>query len=66
MNKEQMKYKKFIERKAKKIASLEKKLDLGEDVKLIQDEIDNIMSTLSLQDMLEIDDYIIKKNLLTK
>ena len=56
--------KEYIARKAKKIAEIEKQMRLGKDVQTAQKEIQNIMCTLSIEDMLEIDEYIIKNNLL--
>ena len=56
--------KEYIARKAKKIAEIEKQMCLGKDVQTAQKEIQNIMCTLSIEDMLEIDEYIIKNNLL--
>ena len=56
--------KEYIARKAKKIAKIEKQMRLGKDVQTAQKEIQNIMYTLSIEDMLEIDEYIIKNNLL--
>ena len=56
--------KEYIARKAKKIAEIEKQMHLGKDVQTAQKEIQDIMCTLSIEDMLEIDEYIIKNNLL--
>ena len=56
--------KEYIARKAKKIAEIEKQMRLGKDVQIAQKEIQDIMCTLSIEDMLEIDEYIIKNNLL--
>ena len=56
--------KEYIARKAKKIAEIEKQMRLGKDVQIVQKEIQDIMCTLSIEDMLEIDEYIIKNNLL--
>ena len=56
--------KEYIARKAKKIAEIEKQMRLGKDVQTAQKEIQDIMCTLSIEDMLEIDEYIIKNNLL--
>ena len=52
-------------RVAKQIVELEKEGQLGKNVKENQAKIENIMSTLSLLDLLEIDEYIMKKHLLT-
>lgn len=56
--------KEYIARKAKKIAEIEKQMRLGKDVQTAQKEIQDIMCTLSIEDMLEIDEYIIKNNFL--
>lgn len=61
MKKEKQKYKEFIKRKAKKIIELENQIQLGKDVQNAENEIQNIMCSLSIEDMLEIDDYIITK-----
>ena len=58
--------KEYIARKAKKIAEMEKQMRLGKDVQTAQKEIQNIMCALSIEDMLEIDEYITTKKLLTK
>lgn len=49
---------------SEQIVALEKEMRLGKNVKENQDKIENIMSTLSIEEMLQIDDYIIKKQLL--
>lgn len=46
---------------SQKIVNLENKIQLGNNVKENEDKINNIMSTLSLEDLLEIDEYITKK-----
>lgn len=51
---------------SQKIVNLENKIQLGNNVKENEDKINNIMSTLSLEDLLEIDEYITKKKMLTK
>jgi hypothetical protein len=51
---------------ANKIVALEKQLQLGENVKEVQQKIEDIMSSLSVEDVLLVDDYIMKKKLLTK
>lgn len=50
---------------AKQIVELEKECQLGKNVQENMAKIENIMSTLSLLDILEIDEYIMKKHLLT-
>lgn len=57
---------KRIKRIAQKIVNLEKELQLGKNVKENQQKIEDIMSSLSVEDMLQIDEYITKKKLLTK
>jgi TATA-box binding protein (TBP) (component of TFIID and TFIIIB) len=57
---------KRIKNIANKIANLEKEMLLGKSVQENQQKIENIVSTLSLEDMLEIDEYILKKKLLTR
>ena len=56
---------KKIEKIAKQIVTLEKECDLGKNVKVNMAEIEKIVSTLSIEEMLEVDDYIIRKKLLT-
>lgn len=56
--------KNFIARKAKQIAEIEKEMRLDKNVEIAQKKIEEIMCTLSLEDMLEIDEYIIKNKLL--
>jgi hypothetical protein len=50
---------------ANQIVELEKECQLGKNVKENMAKIENIMCTLSILDMLEIDEYITKKKLLT-
>ena len=57
---------KYIKILAQKIVKLEKEICLGKDVQMNQKKIQNIMESLSLSEMLEIDEYIQRKNLLTK
>ena len=57
---------KRIKRIAQKIVNLEEELQLGKKVKENQQKIEDIMSSLSVEDMLQIDEYITKKKLLTK
>ena len=51
---------------AEKIVKLEKQLNLDKDCQSAMEEIQKIVNTLSLEDMLEIDEYITVKKLLTK
>lgn len=57
---------KRIKRIAQKIVNLEEELQLGKNVKENQQKIEDIMSSLSVEDMLQIDEYITKKKFLTK
>lgn len=59
MNRE---YKKQLQQVARKVAKLEKRRANGENV---EGEIDALFGTLSIEDMLYVDDYIISKKLLT-
>ena len=49
-----------------KIVKAEKELLLGKNVQENQQKIENIMSSLSFEDVLLLDDYIQRKKLLTK
>lgn len=51
---------------AEKIVKLENQLNLDKDYQSAMEEIQKIVNTLSLEDMLEIDEYITVKKLLTK
>lgn len=51
---------------AEKIVKLEKEKSLGKSEKEIMNEIESIINTLSFDEMIEIDNYIISKKLLTK
>ena len=51
---------------AEKIVKLENQLNLDKDCQSAMEEIQKIVNTLSLEDMLEIDEYITVKKLLTK
>lgn len=53
-----MKREKKIKEKAEKIVALEKQLNFQ--------ELENFISTLTIDEMMEIDDYIMTKKLLTK
>ena len=61
------KKKKYIKRVAEQIVKLEK-LCISEPTKLseTQDKMEQLVLGLSLEDMLEIDEYILEKKLLTK
>lgn len=63
MKNEKQKHKEFIKRKASKIIELENQMRLGKDAKTAEKEIQNIMSSLNLEDMLEIDEYIYHKKI---
>ena len=51
---------------AEEIVKLENQLNLDKDCQSAMEEIQKIVNTLSLEDMLEIDEYITVKKLLTK
>ena len=51
---------------SEEIVELEKNIELGKDVQSSQQKIENIILSLSFEDVLKLDDYIFKKNLLTK
>lgn len=51
---------------AKKIVKAEKELQLGKNVKENQHKIEDIMSSLSLEEAIRLDAYISEKKLLTK
>lgn len=57
---------KYIKLVAQKIVEAEKKLLLGKNVQENQQKIEDIMSSLSFEDVLLLDDYIQRKKLLTK
>lgn len=52
---------KKLERAANKIMKLERKISLGKDVQEAESEIQKITDSLTLEDMMFIDDYIMKK-----
>ena len=56
---------KKIKEIAKQIALLEKECALGKNVQSNMAEIEKIMSTLSIEEMFEVDEYITRKKLLT-
>ena len=60
------KHRTHIRKKALQIVELEQQIRLGKDVQSNQQKIQGIMSTLSMEDILFIDDYIRRSNLLTK
>lgn len=51
---------------AKKIVKAEKELQLGKNVKENQHKIEDIMSSLSLEEAIRLDAYISEKKMLTK
>ena len=55
-----------IKKLAQQIVELEKEMQLGKNVQENSDKIENIMCSLSFEDIFLIDEYIIKKKLLTK
>lgn len=57
---------KYIKLVAQKIVKAEKELLLGKNVQENQQKIEKIMSSLSFEDVLLLDDYIQRKKLLTK
>ena len=58
--------KKRIKRLAEKIVQLEKQARDGKNEQEVMSKIQNITDSLSIEDMLEIDEYIFTKKLLTK
>ena len=58
--------KKRIKRLAEKIVQLEKQAREGKNEQEVMSKIQNITDSLSIEDMLEIDEYIFTKKLLTK
>lgn len=60
------KHRTYIRKKALQIVELEQQIRLGKNVQSNQQKIQGIMSTLSMEDILFIDDYIRRSNLLTK
>lgn len=57
---------KYLKIAAQKIVKAEKELLLGKNIQENQQKIENIMSSLSFEDVLLLDDYIQRKKLLTK
>lgn len=67
MNRAQRRKKeKELKKIAQRIINLEEQMRLGKDVKSAQNKIQEIMSALSTEEMLMIDDYIIGSRKLTK
>lgn len=58
--------KKRIKRLAEEIVQLEKQAHEGKNEQEVMSKIQNITDSLSIEDMLEIDEYIFTKKLLTK
>ena len=58
--------KKRIKRLAEKIVQLEKQAREGKNEQEVMSKIQNITDSLLIEDMLEIDEYIFTKKLLTK
>ena len=58
--------KKNIKTIAEEIARLEKLCQSGANLSKNQDKLEQLILGLSFQEMLEIDEYILEKNLLTK
>ena len=61
-----MKRKKNIKMIAEEIARLEKSYQSKNNVSESLNKLEQIIQTLSLEEMLEIDEYILKEKLLTK
>lgn len=53
----------YLQRKALQIASLQNQICEGKDIKLNEDKIQMIMSSLSLEDLFWVLDYIERKQL---
>lgn len=51
---------------ARSIVDLEKNILLGKDIQESKKKIENIVTPLSFEDMLLVDNYIMSKKLLTK
>lgn len=50
---------------AQKIVKAEQEMRLGKDVQENKQKIENIVSSLSFEDMIAVDDYIYRKKMLT-
>ena len=61
-----MKDEKKIKQLAKQIFILEKECQLGNNVQENMNKIEQLTQTLSLDEMLEVDTYIMEKKFLTK
>ena len=57
---------KRIQSIARSIVDLEKDILLGKDIQESKKKIENIVTSLSFEDMLLVDNYIMSKKLLTK
>ena len=57
---------KNIKKLAQEIARLEKECQLGNNISDNLEKLEQLTSNLSLHEMLEIDNYILEKKLLTK
>ena len=51
---------------ANKIAQIEEQIALGNNIQENQNKIQNITDSLTLEEILQVDEYIIRKKLLTK
>lgn len=51
---------------ANKIAQIEEQIALGNNVQENQNKIQNITDSLTLEEILQVDEYIARKKLLTK
>ena len=51
---------------ANKIAQIEEQIALGNNVQENQNKIQNITDSLTLEEILQVDEYITRKKLLTK
>ena len=60
------KHRTFIRKKALQIVELEKEILVGKNVQENQQKIQYIMSTLSIEDIFLLDDYISRNKLLTR
>lgn len=61
-----MKDEKKIIKLAKQISKLERECQLGNNIQENMNKIEQLIQTLSIEDMLAIDAYITNKNFLTK
>lgn len=57
---------KHIKILAQKIVEAEKEILLGKNVQKNQQKIENIVSSLSFEDMMIMDEFIYEKNILTR